>query len=378
MTKLLDPNAPVTRLTSCAVVPEDIERLPGNFNGFPVLTQEEIDEIPEENLIGGIIVYNVTYQVYMCFMENRWNNMNTSLTYKGGGYEIGSPFALPAGLAADVESNEFNEDPGVMYIDTTGPEVVRIFINDAWTDLAVGGSSSTFENVTITENLIVEGDATITNLHITENLIVDGDGTFENITVNNTTNTTIANISTGNITTAIIGAAAIDNLSVTEDLAVAGIGTIANIRAGINNVGVHTPGSIAGLSGVAEAANVGFIFGTAAGTGASATIVGSPITGVFTLTTGTGCSGTDVAEFTLGSSLWEQFSATFGVIWMWNDAITYTDGFAAKISAKISALGTGPLAPAKWKVVSNGATQLVDSTQYQWTYLVIGNVASGI
>jgi len=48
------------------------------------------------------------------------------------------------------------------------------------------------------------------------------------------------------------------------------------------------------------------------------------------------------------------------------------------ISAKISALGTGPLAPAKWKVVSNGATQLVDSTQYQWTYLVIGNVASGI
>ncbi len=377
MTKLLDPNAPVTRLTSCAVVPEDIERLPGNFNGFPVLTQEEIDEIPEENLIGGIIVYNVTYQVYMCFMENRWNNMNTSLTYKGGGYEIGSPFALPAGLAADVESNEFNQDPGVMYIDTTGPENLRVFINDAWTDIAVSGGSDTFVDINITGNATIN-NATITDLHVTNDLIVDGDGTFENITVNNTTTTTIANISTANITTAIIGAAAIDNLSVTEDLAVSGMGTIANIRAGINNVGVHTPGSIAGLSGVAEAANVGFILGTAAGANATATIVGSPITGVFTLTTGTGCSGTDVAEFTLGSSLWEQYSATFGVIWMWNDAITYTDGFAAKISAKISALGTSPIGPAKWKVVSNGATQLVDATQYQWTYLVIGNVASGI
>jgi hypothetical protein len=161
-------------------------------------------------------------------------------------------------------------------------------------------------------------------------------------------------------------------------LVVDGMGTIGNIRAGINNGGIHTPGSIAGLSGVSQAANVGFILGTAAGTGATATIVGSPITGVFTLTTGTGCSGTDVAEFTLGSSLWEQYSATFGVVWIWNDSITYNDGFTAKIAAKISALGTSPLAPAKWKVVSGGAAQLTDATQYQWTYLVIGNVASGI
>ena len=84
MTKTLDPNAPVTRFSSLAVVPQEFNILEGDFNGFPQLTQEQIDSIPEENLIGGIIVYNLTYQVYMARMENRWNNLNSSLTYKGG------------------------------------------------------------------------------------------------------------------------------------------------------------------------------------------------------------------------------------------------------------------------------------------------------
>ncbi len=377
MTKTLDPNAPVTRFSSLAVVPEEFNILEGDFNGFPQLTQEQIDSIPEENLIGGIIVYNLTYQVYMARMENRWNNLNSSLTYKGGGYDIGSPFALPAGLAADVEANEFNQDPGVMYLDTTTTEVIRVFINDAWTDLAVGGGSSVFENITVNDT------ATITNLHVTGDIIVDGDGTFENITVNNTTTTTIAditiaNISTANITTAIVGAIAVDNIHVTQGIVVDGIGTIGTIRAGINNAGAHTPGTIAGLSGVSNAPGITFTLGSAAGTGATASMFGSPIGGIFRLTTGTSISSTLLAEFTLPGALWQEYSTWFPQMFLPTNSLTYGDSFTAKVVSTIISFGTSSVAGAKIWLVTGGVAQLSDTTTYEWSYMTMGNVLNGI
>lgn len=379
MTKIIEPGSPITKLPSLAIIPKGINLAAGNFNGFPQLTDEQIEELDLDNLIEGIVFYNTTFNVAQMYAKGRWNNINSSLTYKGEGYDIGSPFALPAGDAATIETNGTNNDPGVVYLDhgngVDDPQIPRIFINDAWTSLAVGGGSSTFENITVTNTI----DTDILNANTINVDELDATHiTVENIDVSNTLTTVIANISTANITTAIIDNATIDNLHVTQDLVVDGVGTIGTIRAGINNGGNHTPGTIAGLSGPLDDAGITFVLGSAAGVGATATIEGSPLAGIFRLTTGTGIADFIIADFTLPSYLWEEYSASFGVIWQHADPLTYDDGFTAKISAFPTQKGTSALSPGKFRVVTGGVAQLSDSTNYQWNYMVIGNVKSGL
>lgn len=369
MTKMVEPNSPVTKLTNLAIIPSTLNLEAADFYGWPQLTDDQIENIDIEKLIEGIGVYNTTFNVFQVYIKGRWNNLNTSLTYKGEGYSIGSPFALPAGNSADIEGNVANEDPGVVYLDvgngTTDPEIPRIFINNAWSTLAVGGGSSTFENITVT-------NTTTTDILDANTINVD------TLNVDIVLNTIIANISTANIITADIQNATIDNLHVVNDLTVDGIGTMGTIRAGINNGGVHTPGAVAGLSGVSEDSGITYVLGTAAGTGATLTIEGSPLSGVVRLTTGTSISGAIIADFTLPPALWAEYSATYGVMWMHCDPVTYADSFTAKVSAFMINKGVSNLLPAKFRVVTGGVAQLSDTTNYQWQYQVLGNVKSGI
>lgn len=369
MTKMIEPNSPVTKLTNLAIIPSTLNLQAGNFFGFPQLTDDQIEALDLNDLIEGITFYNTTFGVAQTYSKGRWNNLNSSLTYKGEGYEVGSPFAFPTGDAADIETNGTNNDIGVTYIDvgngTTDPEIPRIFINNAWSTLAVGGGSSTFDNITVTNT-------------ITTNILDANTINVANINVSNTLTTVIANISTANITTAIINNATITNLHVTQDLVVDGVGTIGTIRAGINNGGNHTPGTVAGLSGPSDDAGITFVLGSAAGVGATASIEGSPLGGIFRLTTGTGIANFIIADFTLPGYLWEEYSASFPVMWQHSDPVTYADSFTAKVSAFQIQKGTSSGNPGKFRVVTGGAAQLSDTTNYQWNYMVLGNVRSGL
>lgn len=371
-----DPNAPVTRFTSMNVVPATNNILEGDFFGFPQLSQEEIDSIPAANLLPGIVVYNTTHNVYMAYfinedddLQNRWMNVNTSLTYKGEGFEVGSPFALPAGPRSVVEALEANMDPGVMYIDTENGDIPRIYIPaTGWQDVGVGGSSETFTNINVSDT------TTTNNLNVT-NIATINEGDFVNINVSDT-----ATIKNANIEGLYVSeGATLTNLVVqtgitTEILSV-------NNRARINHLQIGSPADQGVLFGVSviptQDAGIGVTLGTAAGTGATFTMKGSPLSGVFTLTTGTSLSGTIIASFSLPDELWQAYSATFAAIFMPADTVTFGDSLGAVVTTSVFSLSDN-LNPAVVHMTSGGGTQLADNRTYKWNYIIIGNIYGSI
>lgn len=160
---------PVTRFTTAQIVPTEADIQLGQFFGVPQLTQAQINEIPTENLVPGIIVFNTDYDCYMGYVvgsiteaPGRWCNFNASITYNGTGYEAGSPFALPLGARSLVETAANNMDPGVMYVDSENNELPRIYIPaTGWQDVATSGTNPTFGNVTIDGTLTVTGNTTL-------------------------------------------------------------------------------------------------------------------------------------------------------------------------------------------------------------------------
>jgi hypothetical protein len=179
---------PVTRFTTAQILPTEADIQLGQFFGVPQLTQVQIDEIPVENLVQGMVVFNTDYDCYMGFVQGsipntpgRWCNFNASVTYNGSGYEAGSPFALPLGPRSIVETVANNMDPGVMYVDSENNNSPRIYIpSTGWQDVGISGGSPTFTDLTVT-NLTVTNNTTLNNLNVTgatttltNNLIVSG------------------------------------------------------------------------------------------------------------------------------------------------------------------------------------------------------------
>src|ERR1700744_5997725 len=196
----MSKNLPVTTLTNLEIVPTEADIQGGKFFGIPQLTQAQIDEIPQDSLVPGIMVFNTDFDCYMGFVQGsipdtpgRWCNFNASITYKGEGYEAGSPFAFPLGPRSLVETDA-NQDPGVVYVDSENNNQPRIYIpSTGWQDLATSEGSDTFDNLTVTNltttrNLNVTGIANISTLGVSTSLVVSGTGTFDNIISNGTLN----------------------------------------------------------------------------------------------------------------------------------------------------------------------------------------------
>lgn len=374
----------VTHLSGLEVIPTPQDIKAGNFFSFPQLTQAQIDSIPIANLREGIVVYNTDHLVYMCYIDGSWNNLNSSVGYKGTGFDVGSPLGLPAGRRSLVEVDINNQIEGTIYIDTENASQPRIFINSSWQDVAVaGGGSPTYSDLNVT------GTTTTNILHVTTNAAIGGDITCNTLEVATTTTTNILNVSTTTTTlslsvddtaeiTKFTGTSEFDNnFTGTFDsgskITILSTPEISNIIVG-DKVGVTiNQGMISGIGTISPMANI--TYGSAAGTGATGFMHGSPMSGIFTLNTGDNgtLTGTTIATFTLPNTVWQMYSYVFGVIFTPSNSLTYEDSFNAKVTISNLSTSTSSVA-ASFVMTSGGATQLQDTHVYSWWYMIMGNV----
>lgn len=372
----------VTHLSGLEILPTAQDIKAGNFFSFPQLTQAQIDSIPIANLREGIVVYNTDHLVYMCYIDGSWNNLNSSIGYKGAGFDVGSPLGLPAGPRSVVEADVNNQIEGVIYIDTEHASQPRIYINGGWQDVAVsGGGSPTYSDLNVT------GTTTTNILHVTTDASIGGDITCNTIEVATTATTNILDVTTttNTLDLAVTGSAEITKFTGTSEFDSNFTGTfdsgskitilstpeISNIIVG-DKVGVTVNrGMISGIGGTTPMTSISY--GSAAGTGATGFMHGSPMSGIFTLNTGTGCTGTTIATFTLPNTVWQLYSYVFGVTFTPSNALTYEDAFNAKVTISNLSPSTSSVA-ASFVMTSGGSTQLQDTHVYSWWYMIVGNV----
>jgi len=331
----------VTNLTGLQILPTrygltDVKE--GDFFSFPQLTQEEIDLIQEDKLTPGIVIYNKTFNVYMAYMEERWNNLNTSLTYKGEGYEFGSPYAIPVGPKSVVEPPESgNTDPGAMYADSENDYAIRYCNGTTWADIGGGGGGSTFENITVTNNATIGNELTTDVLTVTNashlNAVFAQDTNVTNLTAS--------------------GAGIFQNsIDVTNDV----------------NVGRYFTGTTPHTA----IPPITVSLGGGAGTGATYQIFGSVMSGQFQLTvpSGTTFSDTIIATFTLPIS--EDFTSYGYASFSPENEIAALAMTTKAIYSRVSQIGTGG-APTQVQLLIADAHELDSNVTYVWEYFIMGN-----
>jgi len=301
---------PVTRLSALAF---DIEGT-GSFGPIypPNLTTDQVLEIPVTTYLPGAIVFNT--------------NTEELETYSAAG------FWLP------ILTAESDIDVTTITAETGDFDVINCnTINNAHTihttDLIASGAMDAASGA-ISGNLGVNGVLTAGSI-----------GSIGNITTD------------GNIT--VVGTAILPNVSSTT----MDVNDFEANTARIDSL-LYGQSSNTGVSPITASLDV------AAGSGASYTMTGSNLGGVFRLVTGTSpaAAGNVIATFTIPSGLLPYLSANWSVIFM--PASTTTALYETTSSIYITVGG----AASNHFIVGTSAQPLIASTTYIWNYILVGNI----
>lgn len=339
----------VTHLSGLMVNPTSTDIKNGNFFSFPQLTQSEIDSILVNNLTQGTVIYNTDSNVYMCYIDGSWNNLNSSSNYKGEGYSAGSPFAIPSGARSLIEVNLNNQIPGVIYSDTENAGQPRIYINGGWQDVAVaGGGSPTFVNIIVTENaeigrVIADSKVTTPELFVTEMA-----------QINNLTVTTVTNL-------ASVFSNGIQNTGdISSDTFTGG-----DITA--NTIAISGIGAMGGTFNGSPFSDI--VNGTGSqGVGQGNDASGSPICGIISITCGgSPIAGGTIATVTLTNSTF--YGGEFAVVITPANEAAAT---ASKVYTLITVFSSGAT-QAQFVINQDAAQVLVPDQVYKWNYIIMGN-----
>jgi hypothetical protein len=301
---------PVTRLSALAF---DIEGT-GSFGPIypPNLTTDQRDQIAVTTYLPGAIVFNTDTEE----LE----------TYSAAGFW----------LAILTEESDINVDTITA---TTGDfDVINCnTINNAHT--------------IHTTDLIASGAVDAASGAISGNLGVNGVLTAGSIG-------SIGNITTdGNIT--VVGTAILPNVSSTT----MDVNDFEANTARIDSL-LYGQSSNTGVSPITASLDV------AAGSGASYTMTGSNLGGVFRLVTGTSpaAAGNVIATFTIPSGLLPYLSANWSVILM--PASTTTALYETTSNTYVTVGG----AASNHFIMGTSALPLIASTTYIWNYILVGNI----
>lgn len=414
MAALDDPMAQVTRLPNLAFVDDHDNRY--RALNTPILSQQEIVDIPvTENLVGGIVFNKNTEELETYTAAGFWlpiltaeSDINvetvTAQTVNTDTLNV-SVINLPQGVGNianlySIHSHDITNDAVITTLGllTTGDAQVNgnlhvqtnatvdgsatvnslVVTNNALMDgLVVNNSAVIQENLQVdgtttlqtggvSGNFGVNGNLTAGNLATTGTLLVDGASTLQNLSVNGTLSVTGASTFSSNVV--VNGTTTLKDTGLTGTLTVVGSGVFSNevFANDVQGTSVQPQKLLYGLANSDGTAPITATLDVGAGTGATCTIMGSNVAGTISIHTGTGPVLGVIATFALPSIL-NSLMTGYGSMIMTPASITtalYEQGSKTYVTTS-----TGNLIA----LFGSSLNPLTASTTYIWNYVIIGN-----
>ncbi len=386
MATLDDPMSQVTRLSNLAFVDDTDNRY--RALNTPILSQQEIIDIPvTENLVGGIVFNRDTEELETYTAAGFWLPILTAESdINVETLTAQTVNAIDADLT-HIHSNDITNDAVITTLGllTMGDAQVNGTLH-VQTNFQVDGTSS-LTNGNVSGNLTVSGNLhssdinnddliTTLGLHVTSNAKIDGNmlcktgGVTGDMGVNG--NLVGGNLSTiGNLL--VDGNSTLQNVTINGDLNVTGVSTLQRISSPIIDVNDfeastnRVDGLLYGLTNFGGGAPVVATLDVGAGTGATYSMSGSNLAGKFTLTTGSSPTLGIIATFTLPSYLNTLMTGQGCMIMTPASATT---AIYEKNSKTYVSCSTGNVIA----IFGSSQTALTASTTYVWNYMIMGNI----
>jgi hypothetical protein len=375
MAALDDPMAQVTRLPNLAFVDDHDNRY--RALNTPILSQQEIVDIPvTENLVGGIVFNKNTEELETYTAAGFWLPILTAESdINVETLTAQTVNAINADLT-HIHSNDITNDAVITTLGllTTGDAQVNGTLH-VQTNATVDGSA-TVNSLVVNNNALMDGLVVNNSAVIQENLLVDGTANFQTGGVSGNFGVN-GNLTAGNLATIgtfqADGASTLQDVTINGDLTVNGFGIFQALNAtNINalDIGANSiqpEALLYSLTNLGGGAPITATLDIGAGTGATCTITGSNVAGIINIHTGTSPALGVIATFALPSSLSSLMTGQ-GAMIMTPASITtamYEQSSKTYVSSGANTNIIG--------LFGSSQTALAASTTYVWNYVIIGN-----
>lgn len=375
MAALDDPMAQVTRLPNLAFVDDHDNRY--RALNTPILSQQEIVDIPvTENLVGGIVFNKNTEELETYTAAGFWLPILTAESdINVETLTAQTVNAINADLT-HIHSNDITNDAVITTLGllTTGDAQVNGTLH-VQTNATVDGSA-TVNSLVVNNNALMDGLVVNNSAVIQENLLVDGTADFQTGGVSGDFGVN-GNLTAGNLATIgtfqADGASTLQGVIINGDLTVSGFSIFGNASAtnfnalDIGASSIQPEELLYSLTNLDGSAPITVTLDVGAGTGANFTINGSNVAGTFRLTTGTTPALGVIATFTLPSHLSSLMTGQ-GVMIMTPGSITTATYEHNSKTYLTSGANTNVIG-----LFGSSQIALTASTTYIWNYVIIGN-----
>lgn len=135
----------ITTFSSLTIESDQTNGTNNDYAAFalPCLTNEQRDKLQNVTpYVGnnvtykikpGTLIFNISVKKFQMFREGHWENASTNINTATGNGLDSSPFAIPTGTKTNVEADDFNAQPGLIYYASDAHRIRGYFAGNWYT-----------------------------------------------------------------------------------------------------------------------------------------------------------------------------------------------------------------------------------------------------